>query len=266
MGYKPPFVSSNAYLQRIKREFGIKKLGYSGTLDVNAQGVLVIATGAWTRLLGHLRLSPKVYVATLWLGAESRSLDMEQIVRVSIVAESSDIKSALEAMKGEISYTPPVFSARKSGGKRAYKLAREGKNVALGEVKTKVFDIKLLNYSHPFLSFEISVEKGAYIRSLGEILARKLGACGALSNLVRLSEGAFRFENYKCLNPLDFLPYPRLDLREYEGEVRCGKKLMLPSDKICKNTRYIAIFDKFFSIIEFSNEGQMRYILNEIGL
>ncbi|RAX53078.1 tRNA pseudouridine(55) synthase TruB [Helicobacter sp. 16-1353] len=266
VAYKPPFVSSNFYLQSLKHRYKIKKIGYSGTLDPFASGVLVIATGSYTKLLNHINLSPKVYIATVWLGAESSSLDMENISKVNIVSEFSisQINKVLHSLKGKITYTPPIFSAKKINGIRAYKLARDNQPIELSSITTEVFDINLLHYSHPFLSFKIIVQKGTYIRSIGYLIANKLGVSGTLSNLIRIKEGNFCFENYKILPPLDILTYEKINLKEYEEDFKYGRKIILKNDKISKNKRYIAIFDNFFSIIEFNDIGEIRYILNNL--
>ncbi len=261
---KPIFVSSNHFLQSIKHRFQLKKIGYSGILDPFASGVLVVASGRYTRLLNHFDLSKKTYIATLWLGARSKSLDLENIVNVDIVNEFNliDILRVLDSIKGVITYKPPKFSAKKINGTRAYKLARDNKDVILQDITSEVFDIELLNYSHPFLSFKISVSKGAYIRSIGEIIANRLGVFGLLSNLVRVSEGKFVFDNYKKLNPFDYISYTRIDLNMYKNDIKFGKAINIQDSNILKNHRYIAIFEDFFSIIEFDDFGQIKYILN----
>ncbi len=261
---KPIFVSSNKFLQSIKYRFQLNKIGYSGILDPFASGVLVVASGRYTRLLSHFDLSKKTYIATLWLGAKSKSLDIENIINIDIIKEIPilDVLEVLDSIKGVITYKPPKFSAKKINGIRAYKLARDDKDVLLDDISSEIFDAVLLNYSHPFLSFKIIVSKGAYIRSIGAIIAERLGVCGLLSNLVRISEGDFKFDNYKSLNPLDFIPYERIDLKPYRDDIRVGKSINIRNMNVFKNQRYIAIFEDFFSIIEFDDFGQIKYILN----
>ena len=246
----------------------LKKIGYSGILDPFASGVLVVASGNYTKLFSHFDLSKKTYIATLWLGAKSGSLDIENITNIDIIKQipKSKILETLDSLKGKIAYKPPKFSAKKINGIRAYKLARENKEVDLKEITSEIFDISIVNYCHPFLSFKIVVSSGAYIRSIGEIIAQKLEVNGALSSLVRISEGDFKFDNYKFLNPLDFIAYPRIDLSLYENDIRFGKTINIRNLEIIKNHRYMAIFTDFFSIIEFSDSGEIRYILNNVGL
>ncbi len=275
VAYKPPNISSNAFLSTLKRRFDNKTLGFSGTLDPFASGTLVVASDKHTRLFSHFKLSPKVYIATLWLGADSPTLDITGISRVSEVSEIpiERMKSTIQSLKGNLTYTPPKFSAKKIGGIRAYHLARENADFALKPCEMEIFDIALLRYNHPFLSFNVSVSKGAYIRSLGQIIAERLDTKGALSALKRVSEGDFAFENYKMLNPLDFLPYPKLHLPLLKNDFLHGKKVHLGADstifsevRIQKNQKYIVIFDDFFSIIQLDFYGRVEYILNRIDL
>lgn len=266
VGYKPINLSSNAYLSLLKRKLGVKKLGYSGTLDPFANGCLIIASGNLTKLFNHFNLSPKTYIATLWLGAESSSLDISSISKIDIIDEFSieQIKEVLDSTLGIISYTPPKFSAKKINGKRAYKLARLNEDFSLRECEMEILNIELLAYNHPFLSFKVSVSKGAYIRSLGEIIAKRLGVSGALSRLNRISEGEFRFNNYAMLNPLDYISYPRLDLPHLYNDFKHGKEIYLQD--YAKNAIYKVVFDDFFSIIRICNNGLVEYILNRIDL
>ena len=275
VAYKPPNISSNAFLSTLKRRFGNKTLGFSGTLDPFASGTLVVASDKHTRLFSHFSLSPKVYIATLWLGADSPTLDITGISRISELGEFSieRVESTLKSLKGNLTYTPPKFSAKKVGGIRAYHLARENADFTLKPCEMEIFDIALLRYNHPFLSFKVSVSKGAYIRSLGQIIAERLGVNGALSALKREKEGDFAFENYKLLNVLDFLPYPKLHLPFLKDDFLHGKKVRLEADsthlkeaRIQKNQKYIVIFDEFFSIIQLDFYGRVEYILNRIDL
>ncbi|RDU63536.1 tRNA pseudouridine(55) synthase TruB [Helicobacter sp. MIT 14-3879] len=266
VGNKPPSISSNAYLGVLKKKFRVKKLGYSGTLDPFASGSLVIASGNLTKIFNHINLSPKVYIATLWLGAKSPSLDISLVNKVDIIEEFSKEKilSILDSMLGKIVYTPPKFSAKKINGKRAYSLARDGEYFNLRECEMDILDIKFLSYNHPFLSFEVSVSKGAYVRSIGEIIANKLGVSGVLSNLIRIREGDFYFQSYKMLNPLDFIRYKQLNLKNLYDDFKNGKKIILKG--LNKNTRYKVVFDDFFSIIQVDTFGNIEYIVNRICL
>ena len=263
VAYKPIFISSNHYLSRLKRRYGVKKAGFSGTLDPFACGTLLIAFGAYTKLFPYLAKYPKTYVATLWLGALSESLDIERISHVGEVPKYSieEIRRVLGSFQGQITYTPPKYSAKKIGGKRAYTMVE--KDITLPEVTSTIYSIKLLRYAYPFVTFEATVSEGTYIRSLGELIAKRLGTVGALSYLERTREGRFVYEKECPLDPLDYLiSQPNSTTLDAEA-IRHGKCLRLQDLTIQKEGLYHLVFEDFFTIIEIK-EGAVRYRLNNI--
>ena len=203
VAYKPSGLSSNHFLGRLKRKYKMKKAGFSGTLDPFAKGVLIIALGNATRLFRFLDKTPKSYRATLWLGAHSDTLDIEGVEQIDELApfETAELERVIASLQGELSYLPPKFSAKKIAGKRAYDLARSGEEVTLRPITSTIYDIKMLHYCHPFVTFEATVSEGTYIRSLGKLIAEKLGTKGgALSALERLREGQFCYNNENALD------------------------------------------------------------------
>ncbi len=267
VSYKPKGVVSNHFLGRIKRKYGVKKAGFSGTLDPFASGVLIIAFGQFTKLFRFLKKTPKTYRATLWIGAKSDTLDIEGIDEVKNVMpfHPSAIDIIFNSLKGEVKYTPPKFCAKKVDGKRAYRLARADEEFTLKEELMQVYDIKLLYYMHPFLSFEVSVSEGAYVRSLGEIIAKKLGFCGALTSLERVREGEFRYENEKALNPTKYLNVPKNVYLGDETDIKLGKKLKVDDFEIQKDGDYLLQFDDEFAIIKIKDDT-VKYELNKVKL
>ncbi len=263
---KPIFVSSNGYMNRIKRKYGTKKVGYSGTLDPFATGCLITATGQYTKLFRFLDKSPKVYRATLWLGVHSDTLDIESVERIDNIPDLpiSGIERLFEDMTGEITYTPPRYSAKKIKGQRACDMARRGEEIEIEPIVSTVYRIKLLNYNHPFIHFEISVSEGGYIRSIASIIADKLGTTGALSSLHRVSEGRFVYDNEKPLNPLEYLTTTENRYTGDSEDIVLGRKLKIEDFEIQKEGIYHIISDDFFSIIEI-DELQVKYLLNRIA-
>ncbi len=262
---KPIFRSSNGYMGYVKRKYNTKKVGFSGTLDPFATGCLIVATGQYPKLFQYLKKTPKAYAATLWLGANSESLDIENVDSIKIIPELNldDIKKAITSLKGELSYYPPKFSAKKINGKRAYELARIGEEVKLKQITSTIYDINLINYSHPFVHFEATVSEGTYIRSLGAMISDKLKVEGTLSSLKRLNEGAFYFDNEKALDPLKFLKIPQ---NIYTGDsqfLELGKKIYLEYLETKADGTYLVETENFFSVIEIK-EGEIKYKLNRI--
>ena len=265
VAYKPSGIGSNQFLSQLKRKYNVKKAGFSGTLDPFAKGVLIIAFGKFTRLFSHLKKTPKAYRATLWLGVESDTLDIEQGVThlKTPLFSQQDIESTLHNFIGDFNYIPPKYSAKKIDGKRAYELARSGQDVSLKKVSSHIFDIKLINYNHPFVTFEATVSEGTYIRSLGEHIASRLGTTGVLSMLERLYEGIFSYDDEKALNPIDLID---AQFNQYNGDlddIDLGKKIPLKMLNIQEDGKYIIKSKDNFAIIAITN-GEVSYLLNRV--
>ncbi len=264
---KPVNISSNFYLRRIKRKYNNKKAGFSGTLDPFACGCLVMAFGQYPKLFQFLKKTPKTYRTTIWLGAQSESLDTENVYSIedSKLLNEDTIKEELEKLKGTLDYLPPKYSAKKIDGQRAYNLARAGEDFSMKMVTSEVYDVKFLNYNHPFISFDISVSEGSYIRSMAQILLDKLDAKGTLSYLERLNEGKFKYDNEKALNPLEYLDLP---INNYTGTKEwfdLGKKLQMEYFDTKEDGYYLIPFDTFFAVI-IIKDMTVKYVLNKVIL
>jgi len=249
----------------VKRKYGTKKVGFSGTLDPFATGCLIVATGQYTKLFQYLNKTPKSYKATLWLGANSLSLDIEKVDSIKEVEpfDKNLIKEILSSLQGKLTYYPPKFCAKKINGKRAYELARAGEEVELKTITSTIYNIKLINYNHPFIHFEAKVSEGTYIRSLGALVADKLDVDGTLSSLHRIHEGQFYFDNEKALNPFTHLALPSNTYTGDEEFMELGKKLTSEYFGKKDDGVYLIETTNFFSIIEILNK-EVKYRLNRI--
>ena len=249
----------------VKRKYNTKKVGFSGTLDPFATGCLIVATGQYTKLFQYLDKTPKTYRATLWLGANSPSLDIENVDTIQEVApfDKEEIADAIMSLQGELTYYPPKFCAKKIDGKRAYELMREGKEVALKTITSTIHTIKLLHYNHPFVHFEATVSEGTYIRSLGALIADRLGVDATLSSLHRVCEGKFHFDNEKALNPFEHLAIPSNIYTGDESYLELGKKLSLDYFQTKEDGTYLVETKNFYSIIEIA-KGTITYKLNRL--
>lgn len=249
----------------VKRKYNTKKVGFSGTLDPFATGCLIVATGQYTKLFQYLNKTPKSYKATLWLGANSPSLDIEKIDSIKEVRSFDEqlIEETLASLLGELTYYPPKFSAKRINGKRAYELARAGEEVTLKTITSTIYDIKLLNYSHPFVHFEAKVSEGTYIRSLGALIADKLKVDGTLSSLHRIHEGQFYYQDERALNPFTHLALPSNIYIGDETFMELGKKLELEYFEIKDEGVYLVETSQFYSIIEIRDKT-VKYRFNRI--
>ncbi len=266
VAYKPSGIGSNKFLYSLKRKYSDKKAGFSGTLDPFAKGVLLIGFGSHTKLFRFLNKTPKSYRATLWLGAKSDSLDSEMIEDVAILEPLSEevVLDAVKSLEGELEYEPPIFSAKRINGQRAYDLARAGKEVVLNKINSTIYETKLLHYCHPFVTFEATVSEGTYIRSLGRIIAERLGVKeGSLSALERLNEGQFFYENEK---KLDIKKSLNIVQNYYLGDpenIRYGRVLTVEDMKIQDAGTYWLDNGDNISIITIKDD-KVKYELGRI--
>ena len=267
VAYKPSGMVSNHFLSRIKRRYNVKKAGFSGTLDPFAQGVLIIAFGQFTKLFRFLKKAPKTYRATLWLGATSPTLDIEKVEKVEqmMAFHPDSISFVLQSMVGEKSYLPPKYSAKKIDGERAYTLARENKTFEMNAITSTIYDCHLVHYRHPFLTFEMTISEGGYIRSMGALIAEKLGFPGSLSALERLNEGAFVYDNEKELNPLTYLDMPSNSYLGDPSDILLGRKLVRENFEKNEEGIYQILIGEMLSVVEISANG-VEYLLNSLSL
>jgi len=191
----------------IKAETGQKiKIGHTGTLDPAATGLLILVLGKYTKRAGEFSKLDKTYEAELTLGQTSSTGDKEGEITQKSAQKPTElaIKDTLSTFLGEISQTPPQYSAIKIGGQRAYKAARTGKTVEIEPRKVKIYKITEVKYDYPKLKFNTKVSSGTYIRSLAEDIGQKLGTGAYLSALRRTQVGKFNITDAAGVDGLDF--------------------------------------------------------------
>jgi tRNA pseudouridine55 synthase len=189
----------------LKKEAGHKvKVGHTGTLDPFATGLLILMVGSYTKRAAEFSKLDKTYEAELVLGKVSSTGDPEgEITQKSDkVPTQEEINKVLEEFTGEIEQTPHKFSAMKIDGQRAYKLAREGKEVKLEPRKVTIYSIQDVEYSYPKLKFTTEVSSGTYIRSLAEDIGEKLGTKAYLFALRRTKVDKYMLENASTIDNL----------------------------------------------------------------
>ncbi|HUT10936.1 MAG TPA: tRNA pseudouridine(55) synthase TruB [Thermoguttaceae bacterium] len=194
---KPAGVTSRRVVDDVQRLARPAKVGHAGTLDPLATGVLVVCTGAATRLIEYVQRMPKSYTGTFLLGRESPTEDVDgEVTELDNppVPSRQQIEAAARAFVGRIEQRPPAFSALKVGGRRAYDLARRGQAVELEPRPVTIHRIEVARYDYPALTLRVECGSGTYIRSLGRDLAESLGTAAVMSKLVRTAIGRFRLE------------------------------------------------------------------------
>ena len=174
------------------------KVGHAGTLDPLADGLLIVCTGKQTKKINQFQGLEKSYTGTITFGKTTPSYDLElgfdKEFDISEL-DFNEIEKAVEGMKGEQLQYPPIFSAKKVKGKKAYDLARAGKEVKLEPRKVLISKFNIDHYEKPNLEFDITCSKGTYIRSIAHDLGQKVNSGAHLSSLRRTAVGEFRLED-----------------------------------------------------------------------
>ncbi|MEG0761172.1 tRNA pseudouridine synthase B [Chryseobacterium piscicola] len=195
------FQAVNKLKYKLKREFDLPKkfkIGHAGTLDPRATGLLIVCTGKFTKKIPEIQDAAKEYWAEIKIGVQTESYDTEkpEILHqdFSNVTEEN-VKNVLEKFLGEINQKPPVFSAIKIDGERAYNLARAGEQVEMKSRKTTIHYIQDIAISFPFINFTVGCSKGTYIRSLAHDIGQELGVGAYLTQLKRTKIGDYKIED-----------------------------------------------------------------------
>ncbi|MGX9986968.1 tRNA pseudouridine(55) synthase TruB [Soonwooa purpurea] len=196
------FQAVNKLKYKLKREFKELpkkfKIGHAGTLDPRATGLLIVCTGKFTKKIPEIQDAPKEYWTEIKIGAQTESYDTEkpeiQHQDFSHITEEN-IHEALSKFVGEIEQKPPIFSAIKIDGERAYNLARAGEEVEMKSRKTTIHYIIDIHIDFPLVSFTVGCSKGTYIRSLAHDIGKELGVGAYLTQLKRTKIGDFLIEN-----------------------------------------------------------------------
>ncbi len=189
---KPAGVTSHDVVQLARRAYGERSIGHLGTLDPFATGLLVLLLGRSTRLATFLGTEPKVYEATIRFGAETDTDDCTGgVTREAPPPSSEAVLAAIPSLTGEISQTPPAYSAKSVDGKRAYDAAREGAPLQLDPVRVMVNEWTVRDIRDSEVDVAITCGTGTYIRALARDLGRTAGSAAHLSSLRRTRSGPF---------------------------------------------------------------------------
>jgi len=198
---KPAGITSFGIVARVRsfltRKYEKKiKVGHTGTLDPFATGLMILVIGKECKNAEKYSKLDKVYEATIILGKTSSTGDPEgEIVDVSKNQPTSeDIKASLVKFTGTITQTPPIYSAIKINGQRAYKLARRGEDVKMPEREVEIYGIDLIDYKYPELKIRTHVSSGTYVRSLAEDIGKDLGIGAYCGQLRRVSIGRWSID------------------------------------------------------------------------
>ena len=200
---KPLEWTSSDVVRKIKfrlNKMGYRKIkvGHAGTLDPLATGILLVCIGRATKRVDELQAERKEYVAELMLGATTPSFDMEHPVDKTYPTEHITrqmVEEALKSLEGERLQSPPLYSAKKVEGVRAYEFARQGEEVELKKALINIYSLTLEEYDLPKIRIRVECSKGTYIRSLAGEIGEAVNSGAYLTSLRRTASGDFRVEN-----------------------------------------------------------------------
>ena len=231
--YKEKGYTSHDLVAKLRGIVGQKKIGHTGTLDPDAEGVLPVCLGKATKVCELLTDKDKTYRAVLFLGQTTDTQDAS-----GTVLETSDVSNlneaqvteAVQSFAGEYAQIPPMYSALKVGGKKLYELAREGKTVERKARNVMIHSIKILRVDLPRVEMEVSCSKGTYIRTLCHDIGEKLGVGGCMESLLRVQVGRFVLA--------DSLRLSEIQKAKEDGNL---EKILQPIDSVFEQYRAVRI-------------------------
>jgi tRNA pseudouridine55 synthase len=280
--YKEKGYTSHDVVAVLRGITGQKKIGHTGTLDPDAEGVLPVCLGKATKLSGLLTEKDKAYRAVLLLGVVTDTQDISGKVlerHNTDTLREADTKEAIRGFIGEYDQIPPMYSALKMDGKKLYELAREGRTVERKARRVSVYDIQIISMELPRVEIEVSCSKGTYIRTLCHDIGEKLGVGGCMESLLRIRSGSFeigescrleylqemmgRGELDKLLIPVDavFLQYKKIQIgEELNNRLKNGNSFVMSCPHLhLSDMEYVRIYDSagnFTAIYKYVQEGQ----------
>lgn len=203
--YKEKGMTSHDVVNKIRKIYGTKKVGHTGTLDPNATGVLPVAINNGTKVIEYMEQDDKTYIAELTLGIVTDTEDIwgEVLEENQVNVLEQEIIDVVNSFVGKQKQVPPMYSALKVNGKKLYELAREGKIIEREARDIEIFSIEDIDIDKKKVSFKVHCSKGTYIRTLCSNIGEKLGCGAAMSRLERVQAGSFSKESSVTLAELE---------------------------------------------------------------
>ena len=278
--YKEKGFTSFDVVAKLRGILKTKKIGHTGTLDPDAEGVLPVCIGRATKVCDILTDKDKVYEAVMLLGVETDTQDTtgEILKKLPVEESESVVKEEILSFVGEYAQIPPMYSALKVNGKKLYELAREGKTVERKARNVQIFSIEILEMDLPRVRMSVHCSKGTYIRTLCHDIGQKLGCGGCMEKLLRTKAGIFELADTLKLAEINALAQEGLveekiisvdelfedhskvwTKQEYDVVVHNGNrvKMKMFQEKLPENTERLRVYDskgEFIGVYEFCSE------------
>ena len=278
--YKEKGFTSFDVVAKLRGILRTKKIGHTGTLDPDAEGVLPVCIGRATKVCDILTDKDKVYEAVMLLGVETDTQDTSGEILKELPVESSEdaVREAILSFVGEYAQVPPMYSALKVNGKKLYELAREGKTVERKARNVQIFSIEILEMDLPRVRMSVHCSKGTYIRTLCHDIGGMLGCGGCMEKLLRTKVGVFELADTLKLSEIDqlakeglveekiisvdelFDDYVKVWMKkEFDVVVHNGNRIQkrMFEQKLDSNAERLRVYDSentFIGIFEYSKE------------
>lgn len=255
--YKEKGYTSHDVVAKLRGILKQKKIGHTGTLDPDAEGVLPVCLGKGTKLCDMLTETDKTYQTVLLLGRTTDTQDVsgEVLKEQEVNCTIKDIYEAIQSFVGDYQQIPPMYSALKVGGKKLYELAREGREVEREARPVKIHQILIHEIKPPRVSMTVVCSKGTYIRTLCHDIGEKLGCGGCMEKLLRTQVGRFHMEDSLKLQEIEVLA----DLSQIEEHV-------IPIDQMFEEYPAVTIEEEARKLLENGNSFYRRQIQKQGSL
>ena len=257
--------SSNEIVQKIKKKFSLNKVGHLGTLDPDAEGLLIIAINRATKFSNYFLNSDKSYYVEIKLGKSTTTDDVsgEIIEEFEVKCSEDEVKKEINNFLGKSFQKPPFFSALKYKGKPLYKYARKGEFINKEPREIEIKEIKNISYKDKICSFQILCSKGTYIRSIARDLGENLGCGGYMAYLKRLSQHKFNVLDAHLIDELSlentikiddfFKDYEKLSLSEEDLKIFLNGGKVFLNKNISKDLRIYSEDNDFIGLGRLEN-------------
>ena len=242
--YKEKGYTSHDVVAKLRGILRQKKIGHTGTLDPQAEGVLPVCLGNATRLCDLLTDKTKEYEAVLRLGVTTDTQDMtgEVLSETPVTVSEDDITNIMSTFKGKILQVPPMYSALKVNGRKLVDLAREGIEVERKAREIEIYELEILEINLPLVRFRVNCSKGTYIRTLCQDIGEKAGCGGAMENLIRTRVDRFEIKDALTLEQIE--------------QVRDDRRLdeiLYPVDDVFLHLPAVTVKNEFRKVIDNGN-------------
>ena len=254
--YKEAGFTSHDVVAKLRGILKQKKIGHTGTLDPDAEGVLPVCLGNATKLCGLLSDKEKTYEAVLLLGRTTDTQDLTGTVLEErpVTADKKEAREAVLSFLGEYDQIPPMYSALKVNGKKLYELARAGKEVERRPRRVRIDSLEILKTELPEITFRVECSKGTYIRTLCDDIGRKLGCGGTMKSLKRTRVGRFEIAQARTLKELEALA----------GEGRLEEAL-IPVEELFAGCPRLMVKPEWERLVRNGNELFPEQVLRQDG-